>query len=94
MRCRYVLLLVLWILWSEYRDSGKTYWSYVGAHETQSACTQNLYDLVSDQKKNPDPFMKKMLPSSKSQVKYIHADGVTITVTFHCVPDTVDPRPR
>jgi hypothetical protein len=94
MRCRHALLLVLWILWYEYRDTGKILWRYVGAHETQSTCTQTLYDLVSDTKKNPDPFMRKILPSGKTQVKYIHVEGVAVEISYYCVPDSVDPRPH
>ena len=94
MRCQYILLLVLWILWYEYRDSGKTFWRYGGANDTQSACTQMLYDVVSDQKKNPDPFVKKILPSGKNHVKYIHVQGVIVEIFYYCVPDTVDPRQK
>lgn len=101
MRCRYVLLFVLWILWREIyvtTNTGNTAtmsssWSYEAAYETQSACTQGLYDRVSDTRKNLDPSIK-LLPSDKTHVKYIPVEGLTIEAVFHCVPDTVDPRPH
>jgi hypothetical protein len=93
MRCRYVLLLVLWILWSELIGNlEKGVWQYVDTFETRQLCEESARQAASRMKQRP--FVKKILSSGSAHFTYVSDKGSTYTLAYNCVPDTVDPRPK
>jgi hypothetical protein len=88
MRCRYALLLVLWILWSELLGDGKPEWNTIDTFNTEAACTEESQQRASRAKQN-----RKVLNSGPTHFTYKSVDG-TYMLSYICVPDTVDPRPK
>jgi hypothetical protein len=88
MRCWYALLLVLWILWSELLGDGKPEWNSIDTFNTQTACTEELQQKASRAKQN-----RKVLNSGPTHFTYKSVDR-TYMLSYICVPDTVDPRPK
>jgi hypothetical protein len=95
MRCRYVLLLVLWILWSELAGVEKTDWSYIYSFEKRQVCDLTA-EMAASRAKQKN--LEKVLDSGRVHVTYyiggIVTERWTYTLTYHCVPDTVDPRAK
>jgi hypothetical protein len=93
MRCQYVLLLVLWILWSELSGgSEKPEWQYLETFETRAVCEEQARQTASRMQQRP--FVKKVLSSGVTHFTYLSAKGFTFALSYLCVPDTVDPRPK
>ena len=88
MRCRYVLLMVLWVLWSELLGDGKPEWNSIDTFNTEAACTEESQQRASRAKQN-----RKVLNSGPTHVTYRSVNG-TYMLSYICVPDSVDPRPK
>ena len=88
MRCRYVLLMVLWVLWSELLGDGKPDWNYIDTFNTEAACTEESQHRASRAKQN-----RKVLNSGPTHFTYRSVNG-TYMLSYICVPDSVDPRPK
>src|SRR4029453_5612806 len=65
MRCRYVLLMVLWVLWSELLGDGKPEWNSIDTFNTQAACTEESQQRASRAKQN-----RKVLNSGPTYFTY------------------------
>ena len=88
MRCRYVLLMVLWVLWSELLGDGKPEWNYIDTFNTEAACTEESQQRASRAKQN-----RKVLNSGPTHFTY-RSVNATYMLSYICVPDSVDPRPK
>jgi hypothetical protein len=88
MRCGYVLLMVLWVLWSEFLGDGKPEWNSIDTFNTEAACTEESQQRASRAKQN-----RKVLNSGPTYFTYRSVDA-TYMLSYICVPDTVDPRPK
>src|SRR4030095_3361119 len=88
MRCRYALLLVLWVLWSELLGDGKPEWNSIDTFNTEAACTEESQQRASRAKQN-----RKVLNSGPTHFTYRSVSG-TYMLSYICVPDSVDPRPK
>ena len=88
MRRRYVLLMVLWVLWSELLGDGKPEWNSIDTFNTQAACTEESQQRAFRAKQN-----RKVLNSGATHVTYRSVNG-TYMLSYICVPDSVDPRPK
>src|SRR6266511_261150 len=87
MRCRYVLLMVLWVLWSELLGDGKPEWNSIDTFNTEAACTEESQQRASRAKQN-----RKVLNSGPTHFTYRSVDG-TYMLSYICVHDSLDPRP-
>jgi hypothetical protein len=68
-----------WVLWSS--DFGK-HWVIHGTHKDKHACFAQIEKEFAD---HP--------PSDRERADgNMHVQGSVSVYTFHCVPDTVDPR--
>ena len=97
MKCRYALLLVLWILWQQSTRGGKNpyeFWYYIDAHETRSSCEAQVKEVLAIVKRDA----KKVLDSDRilgvTRLTYIDLLDDRVYASFRCVPDTIDPRPK
>ena len=93
MKCRYILLLALWILWQELMlTSGlaKNSWVFIGAYPSQATCLESAALKNSEMQQIPN----KVLESGETFHRFRTKDGQEFAIAYHCVPDTVDPRPK
>jgi len=70
LRCRYVLLMVLWVLWSELLGDGKPEWNSIDTFNTQAECTEESQQRVSRAKQN-----RKVLNSGPTHFTYRSVNG-------------------
>ncbi len=94
------LLLSAWVLWSETfpplgRDAGKEDWRILDAYESRSDCVLNrkkfmTASLPDYQRKNP----QAQIVQTEKEILFQEGSKTTVTITFHCLPESVDPRPR
>ena len=77
MRCRYVLLMVLWVLWSELLGDGKPEWNSIDTFNTEAACIEESQQRASRAKQN-----RKVLNSGPTHLTYRSVNG-TYMLSLH-----------
>lgn len=94
------LVLSAWVLWSETfpplgQKAGKEDWRVLDAYESRPDCVRDRKKFITAsasayQKKN----QQVEIVSTEKEILFQEGSKTTVTITFHCLPDGVDPRPR
>jgi hypothetical protein len=81
-----------WLLWREYSDGG---WATPDVYESQFECRSALVENLDRLERHPETtailradrtrLWRKPLPNGQYSA---------MSTTFHCLPDTIDPRPK
>jgi len=99
---RLIGLLLAWVMWSKTTslfpvDPTYPHWEFHEAFSTQAQCRSKVHDSLVVVKKPPKEFpeLKGVFRNVDDRgFQILFPDGALHQVTYLCVPDTIDPRPK
>ncbi|WHZ17391.1 MAG: hypothetical protein OJF52_004243 [Nitrospira sp.] len=96
----YVVVLSAWVLWSETfpplgQKPGKEDWRILDAWETKAECIRGRSQFITDampnyRARNPSSQIR----ATEKEILFEEDNKTLLTITYHCLPDSIDPRPR
>lgn len=95
-----VLVLSAWVLWSETfpplgQKPGNEDWRILDAYDSRPECVRNRTKFIAAtapdyREKNP----QTQIVTTEKEILLQKDHKTSVTITFHCLPESVDPRPR